>query len=61
MISDVLADALTKIERYQKDMPDTYAELEGRIAEVKASMRGLLAELDNPIPTEDRLTSEFVQ
>src|SRR5687767_7913023 len=61
MISDVLFDAITEIERYETNMPDVYgdAEMKARIADVKAMMRSLQAELDDPC--EHRPPSEGAQ
>ncbi len=41
MISDVLSDAVGEIEEYQRDIPDSYAEITAEIDVVKTVMDGL--------------------
>jgi len=48
MISDVLSDAVSAIEDYQRDMPDVYADLAEEIEEVKHAMSALRNYLDRP-------------
>jgi hypothetical protein len=55
MISDVLAEAIEEIERYQQDMPDLYCgpgTFGQEIDQVKAAMRRLLVKLDSPLYPE---------
>lgn len=46
MISDVLSDAVLRIEEYLHDMPDVYAYCRPRIDRVKEEMDALRAFLD---------------
>lgn len=46
MISDVLSDALSRIEEYQQDMPDAYDEVAAEISVVKTIMEALRIVLD---------------
>ena len=48
MISDVLAEAVRKIKRYQKSMPDTYGEVAVEVERVLDAMAGLRIALDAP-------------
>ena len=48
MISDVLFEALSEIEVYQREMPDAYKPLGEDIEAVKLAMRSLLRKLDTP-------------
>jgi len=50
MISDVLFEAREEIERYQKDMPDVYGDLEStvKIEAVKLVMKAVQAWFDTP-------------
>jgi hypothetical protein len=48
MISDVLCEAVTEIERYQRDFPNAYSGLKAEIDKVKAVMNALRAYLDCP-------------
>ncbi len=41
MISDALSDAVGDIEDYQRDLPDSYAEITAEIDVVKTVMDGL--------------------
>lgn len=41
MISDALSDAVGEIEEYQRDLPDSYAEITAEIDVVKTVMDGL--------------------
>lgn len=48
MISDTLFEAVTEIERYQKNFPKAYSGLKAEIDTVKAVMNALRAYLDCP-------------
>ena len=48
MISDTLFEAVTEIERYQRDFPNAYSGLKAEIDKVKAVMNALRAYLDCP-------------
>ena len=50
MISDVLFEAREEIERYQKDMPDVYGDLEStvKIEAVKLVMKAVQGWFDTP-------------
>ena len=51
MISDVLFEALEKIEGYQRDLPFMYDSCKDDIEACKTVMRDLLRRLDTP-PTD---------
>lgn len=62
MISDVLHEALSEIERYQRDCYHGYESLSGEIEAVTTVMDGLLACLDAApgiIEEQDRLVGEL--
>jgi len=48
MISDTLFEAVTEIERYQKNFPNAYSELKVEIEKVKAVMNAMRSYLDFP-------------
>lgn len=48
MISDTLRHAISEIERYQRDMPETYDDLRSHINLVMADMANLLSKLEYP-------------
>ena len=48
MISDTLFEAVTEIERYQRDFSNAYGESKEAIEKVKAVMNALRAYLDCP-------------
>lgn len=52
MISDVLFEAVSDIEDYERDLPHVYGDplTKAKIARVKEAMRELQAELDSPCP-----------
>lgn len=50
MLSDVLFDALRRIEKYQKEFEDSYGGLVDEIAVVKTLMLALQTYLDAPAP-----------
>jgi hypothetical protein len=47
-LSDVLFEAVQRIERYQRTQPQVYEELRGEIDDLKARMRALQFKLDRP-------------
>jgi len=55
MISDVLFEAVQEIERYEKEMPESYASepLKSKIKAVKDTMTALQRELDTPPESVD--------
>jgi len=53
MISDILSDALSDIESYQKEHPDTYTEFAFEIGLVKDMMDGLMIVLDSSHVIDD--------
>lgn len=54
MISDVLSEALGKIEQYEKNNPNVYADVAGEIDRVRTLMEALRVYLDLP-PSDDLL------
>ena len=48
MISDVLSNAISEIEGYQKDLPKVYDDLRPEIERVKSAMTTLREALDDP-------------
>jgi hypothetical protein len=48
MISDVLSEAVSAIEDYERDLPQVYGEMAEEIAAVKAAMTALRVKLDTP-------------
>ena len=62
MISDVLSDALGKIEEYQRNTPDAYAEVAAEIESMKSMIDGLRMVFDAAPDQPDeheRLISEL--
>jgi hypothetical protein len=49
MISDVLSDACDEIDRYLRQMPETYAACLDEVLAVRAAMDTLRRKLDNPV------------
>ena len=47
MISDVLFEAVSEIERYQREMPDIYRPLQSEIDDVKQVIERLRTKLDS--------------
>ena len=52
MISDVLLDAIAKIQRYQEERPAAYDSMRAEIDAVVTAMESLRAKLDTP-PSAD--------
>ncbi len=58
MISDVLSDALAKIEEYQGGFPGSYTDFREEIEQVKLAMARLLIRLDTPPELTDERWAE---
>ena len=56
MLSDLLADAASEIERYEKDYPEVYAGLAEEIRKVKLEMLMLQVRLDMVPPIAETIT-----
>jgi hypothetical protein len=61
MISDTLHQAIEDIERYQRDMPDSYDSIRADIDAVKEQMASLRRKLDNPVGFYDIQTSSVIE
>ncbi len=56
MIGDVLYDAIQELERYQREMPDSYDDMRDEIEACKNAMRKLRRKLDLPPDVLDPLS-----
>ena len=60
MISDVLADAIKQIRKFQREVPDSYDAMRQEIDRVVKAMDTLLHDLDTPPENDPRYTPDVM-